>query len=353
MSVHRTICPRAWTTAAAAAFIAGLASTTGVAAAQTPPASPSASVANATLTIRGTRLSDTIALRPDPANPNLLVVDFGAGGSSGTFDSTTFSAISAELGNGNDQFTVPRGSFADKPVTVDGGSGDDTIQTGDATDLILGGTGNDTLQGGGEDDVIVAGRGDDLVAGGIGHDTAFLGAGQDTFVWNPGEGSDFVSGDSGTDTLVFNGAPGAEQMSLSANGSRAVFLRDVGGVRMDLAAVEGLELRALGGADTVTVNDLSGTDVRQADIDLSAQGAGDAQTDQVIVNGTEQDDHVTVDASGQQVEVAGLRAVTDISGSETADQLQVNTRGGADTVDVSPAATALMGVDVDLGTGQP
>jgi Ca2+-binding RTX toxin-like protein len=34
----------------------------------------------------------------------------------------------------------------------------------------------------------------------------FGGPGDDTFVWNPGDGSDTIEGQSGQDTLLFNGA---------------------------------------------------------------------------------------------------------------------------------------------------
>ena len=48
--------------------------------------------------------------------------------------------------------------------------------------------------------------------------------------------------------------------------------RDVGNVTMDLNGVEHIQLNALGGADTVTVNDLTGTGVTQVAIDLGATG---------------------------------------------------------------------------------
>jgi hypothetical protein len=93
MTVHRTFRPRAWSTAAAAAFVAGLASTTGMAAASHAallaaaasdepappgPATMVPSVAASPRTARSARATGTIGLRPDPANPHLLVVDFGA-----------------------------------------------------------------------------------------------------------------------------------------------------------------------------------------------------------------------------------------------------------------------------------
>ena len=51
---------------------------------------------------------------------------------------------------------------------------------------------------------------------------------------------------------------------------------------MDLNDVEHINFNALGGADTITVNDLTGTDVTQVNIDLAAtpgSGTGDGQAD--------------------------------------------------------------------------
>ena len=58
--------------------------------------------------------------------------------------------------------------------------------------------------------------------------------------------------------MVFNGSDEAEKFDISANGSRVRLTRDVGSVTMDLDGVEEIDLNALGGADTITVNDLTG-----------------------------------------------------------------------------------------------
>ncbi len=100
----------------------------------------------------------------------------------------------------------------------------------------------------------------------------FMGDGDDKFIWNPGDGSDTVEGQAGNDTLVFNGSNANENIDISANGSRVRFFRDVGNVTMDLNGVEQIQFAALGGADTITVNDLTGTDVKQVAIDLAAAG---------------------------------------------------------------------------------
>ena len=78
---------------------------------------------------------------------------------------------------------------------------------------------------------------------------------------DPGDGSDVVEGQDGSDTMLFNGANIAERFQLSANGSRLRFTRDIATITMDTDGVETVDLRALAGADTVTVDDLSGTSV--------------------------------------------------------------------------------------------
>ena len=88
--------------------------------------------------------------------------------------------------------------------------------------------------------------------------------------------------------MNFHGSNAAEKMSVSANGSRVRLFRDVGAVTMDFAGIETLDMTALGGSDTVTFDDLTGTELNAANVDLGGTpgGAGDAQADTVIANGT-------------------------------------------------------------------
>jgi Ca2+-binding RTX toxin-like protein len=238
------------------------------------------------------------------------------------------------------QVTIAGTEGALDSLTVNGLAGNDTInasalKTGQVKLTINAGAGND---------VITGSQGDDLVIGGQGSDTALLGSGNDTFVWNPGDGSDTVEGQAGLDTLVFNGANVNENVDISANGSRARLSRDVGNVTMDLNGVEHIELNALGGADTITVNDLTGTDVSQVAIDLSSQagsGQGDGQADTVVVNATNADDVVTVTNNNGVVTVSGLAADVTISGFEAAnDRIVINGLGGDDVI----TATGLTGM---------
>ena len=67
--------------------------------------------------------------------------------------------------------------------------------------------------------------------------------------------------------MLFNGANINEKIDISANGGRVRFTRDVANITMDLNGVEAIDFNALGGADTITVNDLTGTDVTEVNLE--------------------------------------------------------------------------------------
>ena len=138
------------------------------------------------------------------------------------------------------------------------------------------------MNGGLGADLITGSGGNDLVTGGDGNDTALLGGGDDFFIWNPGDDNDVIEGQGGTDTLQFNGSNIAETINVSANGERILFTRDVANVIMDLNDTEVIRFGALGGADTIVVNDLAGTDATQIVLDLASTiggAAGDGAVD--------------------------------------------------------------------------
>jgi Ca2+-binding RTX toxin-like protein len=174
---------------------------------------------------------------------------------------------------------------------------------------LFGGNGRDTLNGGDGADVLAGGAQNDRVDGNGGADLGVLGTGRDTFVWDPGDGSDIVEGQGGTDTLLFNGSGGNENFDFSANGPRLRFFRDLGNITMDTDGIEQVDLEALGGADNTVVNDLAGTDVDLANIDLEGtpgSGAGDGQPDTITVNGSNARDDFRVRRDGDVVDVAGI-----------------------------------------------
>ena len=218
-------------------------------------------------------------------------------------------------------------------LSLDGGAGDDTIAGGKGVETLRGGDGNDTIDGNG------------------GNDLAFLGAGDDSFVWDPGDGSDTVEGQDGTDTMIFNGAGGPEQIDLSANGNRLKLFRTQGNVTMDTAGVELVDVNALGGADLVTVNDLTDTDVENVTVDLAGTlggATGDGQADRVVVNGTNGDDTIRVFGDATEVVAKGLDPTIAILHPEAAnDRLEINTLAGSDTVDSAGLAAGAIQLFVD------
>ena len=220
-------------------------------------------------------------------------------------------------------------------IDVFGGNGNDTISldnvappAGQALPSahLFGGNGKDTLIGGAGNDTLVGGAGNDTVVGGKGTDTAFLGAGNDTFVWNPGDGNDVVEGGGGFDTLDFLGAdrPAGETFSIDPNGSGATFNRPNGTI--DLTDVERIQFEAQGQhSDNITINDLTGTDVKQVAIDLGGGDPdGDGQVDTVSLNATNGQKIRVTDHNGV-VTVSGLTSTVTISNfEEGTDQLFIN-----------------------------
>jgi Ca2+-binding RTX toxin-like protein len=210
-----------------------------------------------------------------------------------------------------------------------------------------------TMNGGLGADVLRGSEGDDLITGGDGEDVALMSAGDDAFVWNPGDDNDTLEGQDGTDRMLFNGANIAENIDVSANGGRVRFFRDVANVTTDLDDVEDITFRALGGADTMVVNDLSGTDVTELNTDLSAVvGAGDGQPDSVILQGTNGDDVAVVVGDASGVSVLGLAAQVNITGSEGGnDRLTINAVAGDDVVEASGLASGAIQLTASGGDG--
>src|SRR3954447_22607226 len=223
---------------------------------------PVAFVSNGTLIVAGTDGNDTIKIGLD-VDPGTLLVDVGPGRAALAFDRDTFNAIRVFLGDGDDTFAVEArgGDFVDEALTVLGGRGNDLITGGAGDDVLNGGSGDDTILGSAGTDTIFGGRGADTIDGGRGTDTEILGRGNDVAVWDPGEGNDIIAGDRGHDVLEFNGAAANENFAVSADGAHAILTRDLGSIRMDTVGVEQFALATLGGADTVSVNDLQQTEL--------------------------------------------------------------------------------------------
>ena len=265
-------------------------------------------------------------VRFDRLNPAPFAIDIG-----------TSENLVLNANGGNDSFSATGNLAALIKITVDGGAGQDSILGSNGIDILLGGDGND------------------FVDGQQGNDVGLLGAGEDVFQWDPGDGSDVVEGQDGFDNMLFNGSAASENFDASANGGRVRFLRNVGNITMDLDDVEQIDLNALGGADNLVVNDLSGTDLSEFDTDLAApagSGVGDAQADNVTVVGSAGSDIAVVAGQGSNLEVVGLATHVSVTGVEpTLDRLTVSAVDGDDVVDASGIAAGSMLLTVNGGIG--
>jgi RTX calcium-binding nonapeptide repeat (4 copies) len=327
---------------AAVATTAALAAAAGVVAGKADAAAPEVmpirhpKLKEGLLTIDGTKRSDRLTLRLLAGDPGVLQLDVGDDGSADyDFARQDVARIEVDARDGDDLVSIDEsnGAFSDIPTTIDGGAGADSLSGGSGAELLLGGDGNDSIDGN------------------RGNDVAFMGGGDDTFIWDPGDGSDVVEGQDGADTMLFNGAGAAEQVDLSANGNRLRFFRNPGNITMDTRGVERVDFVALGGADVVTVNDLTGTDVTSVNVDLAGTiggGAGDGNADRVVVNATNGNDAITVTGDAGGVKASGLAATIGVLHSEGAsDRLEINTPVGADSVESGGLAAGAIQLFVD------
>jgi Ca2+-binding RTX toxin-like protein len=297
-------------------------------------------LAHHTLRVRGTEANDGIALRLAAGNPAVVQVDLGDNGSADfSFPRAAIERISIKARGGNDRVRIDdgNGAFTNAiPTRIDGGPGNDAIAGGAGPETLKGGPGNDTIDGNG------------------GNDLSDLGAGDDTFVWDPGDGSDTIEGNDGTDTMVFNGAAASETVALSANGNRLRFFRSPANITMDTHGVESVDFNALGGADSVTVNDLSGTDVKNVDANLAGTlggVTGDGQADRVTVVGTPLHDAIAAAGAASGVTVSGLHTQVAIQHQEPLDQLFVLGVGGDDAISATGLAAGAASVFLEGGNG--
>jgi RTX calcium-binding nonapeptide repeat (4 copies) len=292
------------------------------------------------LRVQGANGNDAIVLRLAAGNPAVVQVDLGDNGSADfSFPRAKIHTISIDARAGDDRVRIDdtNGTFTDAiPTRIDGGPGNDTISSGAGNETLIGGPGNDTIDGNG------------------GNDVSNLGPGDDSFVWDPGDGSDSIEGGLGTDTMVFNGAAASEAVDLSANGNRLLFFREPANIMMDTHALEQVDFNALGGADTVTVNDLTGTDVQNVDVNLAGTvggTTGDGQADRVVVDGTTGNDAIAAAGDSSGVTVSGLGTQVAIQHQEPTDQLFVQGLGGDDSISAAGLASEAISEFLDGGNG--
>src|SRR5215211_845573 len=285
-----------------------------------------AQIKRGALEVKGGDGGQRVALRVTAGDPTRIQVDAGDDGSANfSFARSDLRAIDVKMGDGNDSARIDdaNGVFTDLiPTTIAGGDGDDSLKGGQTQVAAE----NETFKGG------------------DGNDSAYLGDGSDSFRWDNGEGSDVIEGQDGSDTMVFNGAAASETVTMTANAGRLTFFRVQGNVTMDTDGVEIVDDNPLNGQDSVTVNDLTGTDVTQTHIDLAATLGGtapDGIAENVVVNATNGDDDIAINGNGSGADVTGLATAVSITHADPTDTLSVNTLAGTDNVLVNGVAGVL------------
>jgi hypothetical protein len=158
----------------------------------------------------------------------------------------------------------------------------------------------------------------------------------------------------GSDTLRIAGSDADDEFDLSARGHSVRLSRDHG-ERIDLDGVEIVGVAALSGADELTVDDLSQTDVFEVDGDV---GAADGKVDRVVVN---TNDDANEQAQNSITAFSGTVAVlgptfVQLANAERTDRLRMNGRRGDDLMSASTDAMKITldgGADTNTLLGGP
>jgi Ca2+-binding RTX toxin-like protein len=184
----------------------------------------SAGISNSVLTITGNETADQISVA-SAANSQVTVT---INGSSQNFALASFTSINIDAKGGSDTVNLSSLTATNRPATIKGGGGNDSLVGGASNDLFDGGLGGDTIKGGGGKDTadysartnpVQVGLGtlsDDgelnekdnvatdieTVLGGSGNDTLKGSTGDESLVGNGG--NDSIAANAGNDTLIGN-----------------------------------------------------------------------------------------------------------------------------------------------------
>ena len=304
-------------------------------------------------TINATGVNTGALVIGDNGGSTITSLDVNGTGSLtiGGGDLATLTSLDASDNSGGVSYTT---QVTAVPVTLTGGSGNDTLTGNTGNDIIAGGAGDDTLSQG------TAG-GDDNIDGGAGNDTITLaGTNKD----------DTISGGDGVDTLVINAALGyntTTPLNDAANVSGFETLYVDTTLTQNMTPLSGITSLVVGAGDVATLTKVDGiTSVTMAagagagaDLTLATDGTADTLTvnlgsnvSQTASTGTTLDavdyETITVNSAGANGNAVTVTA-TDLTGLTVAGSKNV-------TVNVNPdtGATTLAGltkIDASGATG--
>lgn len=209
-------------------------------------------------------------------------------------------------GEGSDDIDA---STSSQSVNIDAGTGDDAVTGGSAADTISGGEGSDVITGGGGDDVIDAGVGDDRV------------------IWRAGDGNDTIDGGEGFDEVALSlDETVPSSLSIAADENGNVILISDDGSQLALDGVEDIVINAGSGGSTITIGDLTGTDIAQDTLYF----VGGAGVDSLDASATDRRINATGNA-GDDTLVSGSGNDT-LDGGDGNDVLDAGSGTGVDTI---------------------
>ena len=197
-----------------------------------------------TIQVQGAGQPEAFTVKPSATAAGRVIFDRLATPGPGPFnlDIGTAETLDLNASAGDDTLVTEIGTGPNFKLDVSGGDGNDTLDAGDAADLITGDAGNDSIT---PDDNPPGTR-----------DVAQGGDGDDRMTWNGGDDNDVNDGGAGNDTVVVNGAPAPEAFTLNASttAGHATFDRAAtpgpGPFDIDIVTSEVLDLNANAGDDT-------------------------------------------------------------------------------------------------------
>jgi Ca2+-binding RTX toxin-like protein len=168
-------------------------------------------IVNRVLNVIGTGAGESITLE----RTGIDDVFVRAGSRTAQFDMDDFNGVSVLGLGGNDVITITHALVAGslvRKVTIDGGSGNDSLTGNAGDDVLRGGDGADTLIGLAGRDALFGGAGNDRLFGGLGLDFLDGGNNDDFIDASDSAGDDTVLGGSGSDTAKMDNGDSASSV---------------------------------------------------------------------------------------------------------------------------------------------
>ena len=254
--------------------------------------------------------------------------------------------LSNELhgGYGDDELYAGQGFSNNSPY---GENGNDSLFASDCGDRLEGGFGDDLIQTGAGGDFVICGAGDDRVTWEVGSQTASIYGYSDTLPPDlsnvHGYNSVGIKGTGNPDTfdvsdVMIGGIPHFTQVMHAGTGMAVV-----------LAQIDGVAIEAIGGADTITVHDLSSTSIQDVCINTGdIINPDNLALDQIFVEGTAWPDTVVVSLQeaalyppphGGEPTLGGITVMEfvphyEVKMANVMDHVELSTFGGQDLLEV-------------------